>query len=323
MIWIIVGILLFLVVLAFALGFLMFRMAFARNTDKQPYFWEQDFVPYRFMSDEDNSLSAEGMKESKKLPWTDIRTEADDGISLFGHIAENPVHRGTVILIHGYRSSGIRDFSTVIPEWFSWGFSILAVDQRGCGRSGGKYITYGCLERYDIVRWANLIAEKWPGLPIVVDGVSMGAATVMMGSGVGYPDQVRVVVADCGYTSPGEICRSVLKSMYHLPVFPVYTCCKIITRILISNIDIENTTCRSALEKSRSSGMKFFIAHGRKDGLVPYWMSEENLKAFRPEDFGDSVTFFTSEEADHGLSLFRNRNEYISSLKELLKRAKV
>ena len=145
MIWIIVGILLFLVVLAFALGFLMFRMAFARNTDKQPYFWEQDFVPYRFMSDEDNSLSAEGMKESKKLPWTDIRTEADDGISLFGHIAENPVHRGTVILVHGYRSSGIRDFSTVIPEWFSWGFSILL---------GGIYMLIG----YKIGPAAYLVA---------------------------------------------------------------------------------------------------------------------------------------------------------------------
>ena len=306
MVWIIIAVVLFLIIVSFALGFLMFRMAFARNTDKHPDFWEQDYIPYKFMSEEDNKLSEEGMKESKKLPWSEIRADADDGISLYGHIAENPVHRGTVILVHGYRSSGIKDFSTVIPTWYSWGFSILAVDQRGCGRSGGEYITYGCLERYDIVKWTNLVAEKWPNLPIVVDGVSMGAATVMMGSGIGYPDQVKVAIADCGYTSPADICRSVLKSVYHLPPFPVFTCCKLITRLLISGIDLENTTCRSALEKSRASGVRFFIAHGIKDNLVPYRMSEENLKAFRKEDFGDKVTFFTSAEADHGLSLAKH-----------------
>lgn len=323
MVWIIIAAVLLLVVLSFAVGLIMFNTAFARNKDGYPDFWEHDYVPYKFMSDEDNRLSSEGMKESKKLPWSDIQAEADDGTVLRGHLAENPVHRGTVILVHGYRSCGIRDFSTVIPVWYSWGFSVLAVEQRGCGRSGGKYITYGCLERYDIVKWTKVVAEKWPNLPIVVDGVSMGAATVLMGSGIGYPAQVKVAVADCGYTSPAEICKTVLKKTYHLPSFPVFTCCKIITKLLINNIDLEKTSCRSALEKSRTSGIKFFIAHGRKDGLVPYWMSEENLKAFKKDDFGDIVTFFTSDEADHGLSLFRNRDEYIASLKDVLKRAKV
>ena len=67
-------------------------------------------------------------------------------------------------------------------------------------------IGFGALEKYDISRWAAFADEHF-GLPIVLDGVSMGSSTVMMGAEVGYPLSVRAIIADCGYSNAGEICR--------------------------------------------------------------------------------------------------------------------
>ena len=54
-----------------------------------------------------------------------------------------------------------------------------------------------------------------------LDGISMGAATVLMASEFDLPASVRGIIADCGYTSPRDILKKVIRQC-HLPVAPVY-----------------------------------------------------------------------------------------------------
>ena len=57
---------------------------------------------------------------------------------------------------------------------------------------------------------------------IFLMGVSMGAATVLLASGLDLPDSVHGIIADCGYSSIRDICRTCLPK--YLPHVPVAMC---------------------------------------------------------------------------------------------------
>lgn len=58
----------------------------------------------------------------------------------------------------------------------------------------------------------------------------MGAATTMMTSGEVLPDNVKLFVEDCGYTSVGDILSSELKLRFGLPTFPVLNVASIVAK---------------------------------------------------------------------------------------------
>lgn len=102
------------------------------------------------------------------------------------------------------------------------GCNVLLVDERAHGKSGGRCLTLGIRERYDCRRWVDyVIGRAGPDAKIVLYGMSMGAAAVLMAAGPELPKNVAGIVADCGYSAPPAILKSVIRSA-HLPVFPVY-----------------------------------------------------------------------------------------------------
>ncbi len=198
---------------------------------------------------------------------------SDDGIPLVAHYipAENP--RALFILVHGYRSNGLRDFAYIAKPLFEKGYSLLILDNRAHGESGGKYISYGALERFDVILWANEVKRRFPGLPVILNGVSMGAATVLMAASMDLPDNVRGVVADSGYTSPSDIFKSVIKRMYHLPEFPFVPLARVMSKRRIG-VDFADV---SAEESVKNTKVPLLFAHGTGDTFVPHDMSEKNF----------------------------------------------
>ena len=79
------------------------------------------------------------------------------------------------------------------------------------GRARGKYITYGVKERFDCRDWAVYAARRFGDRPLFLMGISMGAATVLMASGLELPENTRGIVADCGFTTPWEIMAHVAR----------------------------------------------------------------------------------------------------------------
>ena len=63
----------------------------------------------------------------------------------------------------------------------------------------------GWLDREDILRWIDFILADDPQAEIVVHGISMGAATTMMTAGEDTPENVKVFIEDCGYTSVWDV----------------------------------------------------------------------------------------------------------------------
>ena len=87
----------------------------------------------------------------------------------------------------------------IAPFWHASGCNVLYAEQRGQNNSGGQYMTFGLIERFDCLDWVNFInATDLGALPIYLGGISMGAATVLLAAGEELPENVVCVMADCG-----------------------------------------------------------------------------------------------------------------------------
>lgn len=158
-------------------------------------------------------------------PHSDLWQESYDGLKL--HATYFPTDAGTekkkiVICFHGYTSQGLSDYIGLSDYYQKRGFAMLLPDARAHGASEGEYVGFGCLDRKDALVWIDwVIRELGEDVEILLHGMSMGAATLLMLSGLALPDQVKGIVSDCGFTSPKEVFTHVLHNMYHLPAFPV------------------------------------------------------------------------------------------------------
>ncbi len=235
-------------------------------------------------------------------PRRTVSIQSHDGLTLYADVLEAENAVATVLLMHGYRGSGASDFSMVLPFYHKHHINIVCPDQRACGRSEGKFITLGAKERYDCLAWLDFINREFGSdLPIVMDGVSMGAATILMTTALDTPKNVRAVIADCGFTSPWEVVCSVLKSTKAIPVFPFAWFARPVSR-LFAHFGLKEA---STIDAMKTCKVPIFFAHGKKDRFVPYEMSVQNYEACASEK-----EFFTVDEAEHGMCFLLEQEEY-------------
>ena len=205
----------------------------------------------------------------------DVWIRSDDGLRL--HATYFPGIDGgnpdkAVICFHGYTSEAMSDYSSISNYYLKKGYSMLLVDARAHGQSEGKFIGFGCKDRYDALKWIDwMIKKAGNGIRIVLMGNSMGGATVLMASGLNLPEQVKGIVSDCAFTSPKAVFTHVLHSMYHLPAFPMIQIADFVNRKMAGyGLD----ECNAAKEVQKAKLPILFI-HGDKDTFVPCSMCDE------------------------------------------------
>ncbi|MBE6562651.1 MAG: alpha/beta hydrolase [Ruminococcaceae bacterium] len=240
-------------------------------------------------------------------------TTSYDGLKLRARLFPAENMRAIVIMVHGFRSNPVHDFSLAVMEFNKMGLSCLLPDQRSTGESEGKYICYGRKEKYDIRDWARLMEKEYPGVPVILDGVSMGCSTVLLASGLDLPENVKGIIADCGYTTPYEMFERVLRDTFKLPKFPFFYTASLASKLFLG-FDFKGESTVDALKKNR---LPVLFAHGEADTLVPHYMSVTNWEAAK--DTCDAV-FFSVPKAGHGLSYLVDREGYIKLIEELLEK---
>ena len=247
---------------------------------------------------------------ARKMKPKKVEIMSCDGLKLVGHIIEADEPKGNILLMHGFHSSGIHDFSLALELYNKQGFNLILPDQRAHGESEGKYITYGIKEKEDCALWAQYVSKRYPDLPIILHGISMGASTVMLATGENIPDAVCGVIADCGYTSPMEIFRYVIKNGMKLPVQPALTiACRIAKHK--AGVDLADCSVPKTLEKNT---LPIFIAHGEADTFVPCSMSDTNAEACK----NCRVTVIKVAGAEHGESFLVDRERYEAMVNEFI-----
>lgn len=81
----------------------------------------------------------------------DVSLQARDGVRLeASYLSQNTDGAACVMVLHGVADSrsGALGFA---PMFLESGYSVLVPDSRAHGRSGGDLVTYGLLERYDVL----------------------------------------------------------------------------------------------------------------------------------------------------------------------------
>src|SRR5689334_22381190 len=78
----------------------------------------------------------------------------------------------------GYAASKDALLSTA-TAFRDMGYGLLLVDFRGEGGSTGTNTTLGVREAVDVARATDYAKQEWPGQPVILYGVSMGAAAVL------------------------------------------------------------------------------------------------------------------------------------------------
>ena len=202
-----------------------------------------------------------------------------DNLKLHGYkiLNEIPTNKW-VISVHGYTSQGL-DMSGYARNFYEMGYNILIPDLRAHGKSEGDYIGMGWDDRLDIIEWINLILKFDATSEIVLHGVSMGAATVSMTSGEKLPNNVKAIIADCGYTSVWEQFSHQLDVLYSLPSFPVMNASSVVTKIKAGYTLKEAST----LKQVAKSKTPILFIHGDEDDFVPYSMMDELYNATSSE----------------------------------------
>lgn len=132
------------------------------------------------------------------LPQRDVELRTQDGVNLRAWWSQHPEPKGVVLLTHGYIMNR-SEMSPVGAWFFGRGYSMLALDFRAHGRSGGNRTTLGYIERFDVLAAVEWIRQECPGLPLVVVGSSMGAAAAAMA--MGYENApIDALVLDSAYS---------------------------------------------------------------------------------------------------------------------------
>ena len=244
------------------------------------------------------------IKEMDQIPFEPVRIKSFDGLELFGryyHVADGAPLQ---IEFHGYKSYGIRDFCGGNKMAREKGHNTLIVDHRAHGNSQGRIISFGINERRDCLAWAEYAKERFgEDVPVILAGISMGAATVLMASGLGLPKNVKGIIADCPYAKPIEIIKFSSNDM-ELPSFikALSVPFAIMGARIFGRFDLNSA---SAVEAVKNTKVPILIIHGECDMVVPHGMSRKIYEA-NP----DMITWVTFPEAGHGISYIMDAKRY-------------
>lgn len=253
-----------------------------------------------------------GERKERFLAWPheDVWITSEDGLKLHGTFFENRDNKRVVLCFHGYTSEGMKDYIALSDYYLKRGFAMLLVDLRAHGKSEGKYVGFGCLDRKDVLKWIEFVQQICgKDAKLLLHGTSMGAATVLMASGLSLPEQVKGIVSDCGFTSPKEVFTHVLHSMYHMPAFPtIWLADRMNKKLAGYGMD----ECNAAREVAKSVTPTLFI-HGDADTFVPYRMCERLYRNCKANKW-----MLTVKGAAHAESYYKETGQYEKALDTLL-----
>lgn len=234
-----------------------------------------------------------------------------DGLKLRGYeIKANPKSNVWLIAVHGYMGKGL-DMVQYVQKFINYGYNSLIVDLRAHGRSEGEYVGMGWLDHYDLQIWIDKIIEENKDCKIILYGISMGAATVSMTTGEDIPENVKVAIADCGYTTVWDEFKVHLRRVLHVLPFPLLYVASLMSKIFAGYRFKEAST----LKQVKKSKTPTLFIHGACDKFVPYDMLDKIYNSANCEKEKLEI-----EEATHAESANVNPEKYWSTIETFIKK---
>lgn len=295
----------FLLIIIIAVAFLLhygYKLAF--------YYEDPQASPYDYGNSDQMKACKKvldaAIAEFEAAPFEKVSIISHDGLKLTGRYYHVKDGGALEIACHGYKGNAIRDFCGNYIMAKEDGRNLLLIDERCHGSSEGHTITFGILERKDVLGWIKYANKRFGTVPIMLSGVSMGAATVLMVSGMDLPKNVKAILADCPFDAPANIIKKVLGQDRGLPVKFVYPLI-LLGGKLYGKFNLEEDTPIQAVKKSK---VPILLIHGDADRFVPYEMSC-NIHKAAP----DKIEFHTIHDAGHAINYVSKPEQYTRIVK--------
>lgn len=234
-----------------------------------------------------------------------------DGLKLKGYEVRNSNNSDVwVIAVHGYMGRG-SDMVEYAKKFMEYGYNCLIVDLRAHGLSEGEYIGMGWLDHFDLEIWIDKIIEENKNCNIILYGISMGAATVTMLTGERISEQVKMCIADCGYTSVWDEFKVHLKKIFHIPTFPLLYVGSFISKIYAGYSFKEG----SSIKQVKKSKTPTLFIHGTRDKFVPFKMLDQIYKNAQCKKEKIEI-----EDAGHAESCHTNPEKYWQEIEQFIEK---
>lgn len=239
---------------------------------------------------------------------------SDSGYKLTGYLLKAKQESDVYLFgAHGYRSYGKKEFCGVAQYYISRGINVFIPDHVASGESEGTHCTFGYNEVRDCMKWLDYMKSNFGNdIRIILHGVSMGCATVtMMGGREDLPENVKMIVADCGFTTAKALFEYKLKDLGVPP------------KNLIEAVDFVHKRKHgfsfaqlTPVESAKNIRVPVLFVHGAEDKLVPCFMVKEIYEACA----SDKKDILIVEGADHAQSYKVNKEAFEAKLDEMLEK---
>jgi len=213
-----------------------------------------------------------------------------------------------ILCAHGYRSCGQGEFRFIGKFLLEQGYNVFFVDHQASGSSEGDYITFGKYESIDLLQWINFLVDKFgKDIKIALYGISMGSGTVtLLSNNENLPENVKCIVADCGYTSVNELFGFILNGGY-IPDKPLMFIANQFTK-LIGKWDFDKLR---PIDSVKEAKVPMLFIHGENDDFVPTYMGGVLYNACTSEK-----DYLSVPGAGHAESYQKNSEMYEEKMKE-------
>lgn len=212
---------------------------------------------------------------------------------------------------HGYRSDAKGEFCQIAQYYLKKGINVFMPDHVASGESEGTHCTFGHCEEPDCLKWLAYMKDTFGSdIKIILHGVSMGAATVMMMTGNNaLPENVKLTVSDCGYTTAVAEFTEKLKDL-HLPAELIIKGVNAVNKIRLGFDFYE----LRPVDSVRNAKIPMLFIHGTGDTFIPHSMCQEVYEACGSEN--KEILYI--EGADHAQAFPTDRETYSKKLDEVI-----
>jgi len=248
----------------------------------------------------------------KNFDWTDYEKWKKERFTVKNGEYEIPAFYYPVeksnkvaIVAHGF---GQNHFA-LLPQakiFRDLGYSVLMIDQRRFGESKAKFGSLGYMEAMDVAKVCDFAKESLGAVKIVLNGVSMGAVSIMRASI--YTENIDAIIPDCGYADIKTELPLLYKSIFK--VANPFVSWFLYRKAHRLGITIEDTVPMDAIEKTK---LPVCIIHSDIDSTVSVEDAYRISRTF--QNSNSRVAIF--EGLEHGLSVVDNE-KYVSVVKEFL-----
>lgn len=225
---------------------------------------------------------ADELNRARELKRAELEAEPElrelhitglNGVKLTAHLLGCGRRTDKVVLFcHGHRCDGLTECAHWAYFYAERGYDVLMIDHRACGKSEGRYMTFGCKESKDAYIWLNEVYRRYGDeVKIAVHGISMGAATALMMSGENAGGNVKCFVAESSYTSAWNEYAYIMKNKLGIPVSPILDYVNFLSKT-IAGFDFKKAAPVEAVKRAEKP---ILFLHGGADDFVPVFMGEE------------------------------------------------